>query len=120
MVAMLITMVGLVGLLQAVNLAMEHNLRNLLRDEAVLTGEKVMAYQKVRPFDQISTNPLGANPLKKNHPPPFNSRLRSGSVRYTVEPTSYSLSTAKELIVPVKWTYKGVEYTHEVRSIRSE
>lgn len=111
MVAMLITLVGLVGLLQAVNVAMEHNMRNMLRDEAVLVGEQVMGYQKVRPFAQISTT---------NSAVTVNSRLRRGSLSYTVAPTSTALSTARQLIVTVSWRYKGVDYTHQVRSVRSE
>ena len=39
MVAMVITLVGLLGLLQSVNLATEHNIKNALRDEAVQVGE---------------------------------------------------------------------------------
>lgn len=110
MVAMLITLVGLVGLLQSVNLAMEHNLKNQLRDEAVLVGEKMMAFQKVRPFGHLSTS----------HPPLVDSRLRSGVVKYTVTCTTTDLSTAKQIIVGVTWAYRGTGYSHQVRSIRSE
>ncbi len=115
MFAIVITLVGLMGLLQAVNVAMEHNLRNQLRDEAVLVGEQAMGFQKVRPFDQISTASA------KNIPPPFTSRLRSGKSNfYRVTCEGTDLATAKQLIVTVKWTYRGVEYSHQVRSIRSQ
>jgi len=40
--AVLILLVGMLGLLQAVNLAMEVNLRNQVREEAVYVGERVM------------------------------------------------------------------------------
>ena len=55
--AMLIMTVGLLGLLQSVNVAYEHNARNRLRDEAVLLGEEQMN-QWMRGYDAITTNSL--------------------------------------------------------------
>lgn len=112
MVAMLIMVVGLMGLLQTLNVTMEYGLRNQLRDEAVLVGEKAMSFQKVRPFDQLSTN----------HPPLVNSQLRSGRVQYKVtceaDPLSLTVDE-KTMTVRVEWNYKGSVFTHEVRSNRS-
>src|SRR5512136_2934964 len=54
MAAMVITLVGLLGLLQAINVAMEHNLKNQLRDEAVLVAEQWMGNLKTRGFSQLS------------------------------------------------------------------
>ena len=112
MMAMLITLVGLVGLLQSVNLAMEHNLRNQLRDEAVMIGEQAMSFQKVRSFDQLSTS----------RPPPVSSRLRSGGVQYKVSCTANPPAslTEKLITVTVTWNYRGTAYAHEVRSVRSQ
>jgi len=56
MMAMLITIVGLMGLLQAVNLAIGYNLKDQLRDEAVLVGEQQMGILKAKPFDQVPTS----------------------------------------------------------------
>lgn len=113
MVAMLITLVGLVGLLQAVNMAMEHNLRNQLRDEAVLIGEQWMGNLKSRGFSRIST-PFNA-------PKQVPSQLRGGNFSFTVRrPCESTGASAKTLKVKVDWTYKGIGYTHQVSSIRSE
>jgi type IV pilus assembly protein PilV len=115
MVAMLITLVGLVGLLQSVNIAMEHNLRNQLRDEAVAVGEKIMSFQMVRPYTQLSTS----------HIPLLNSQLRSGAIQYRMScnanPSTATSPTPPETLVTVtvKWNYKGVPYRHQVRSMRS-
>jgi type IV pilus assembly protein PilV len=124
MVAILITVVGLLGLLKSVELAMEHNLRNQLRDEAVLIGEDWMSNLKVRPFDQISgvttttgitTAPFSARQVK--------SKLRGGNSMFSVTRPCASLPTnpvSAQLVVQVDWNYKGVPYSHQVRSVRSE
>jgi type IV pilus assembly protein PilV len=118
MVAMLITVVGLLGLLQAVNLAMEHNLRNQLRDEAIFIGEDWMGSLKVRAFDQISgVSSAGFSDRQ------VRSKLRGGNVMFTVSRPCSSIPTnpvSAQLIVHVEWDYKGVTYEHEVRSVRTQ
>jgi type IV pilus assembly protein PilV len=116
MVAMLITLVGVVGLLKSIEVAMEHNLKNQLRDEAVLVGEKAMASQKVRPFAQISSSRVQVG-----------SRLRSAQANFytvTLSITPWPLPvpppTVKQVIINVGWNHKGTQYTHEIRSVRSE
>lgn len=119
MMAILITIVGLMGLLQSVNLAMEYNLKNQLRDEAVLIGEQQMGALKAMLFDQIPVTPASSS-VK------VDSRLRGGFTQfYTVksESTKWSVPDqpdSKLLIVTVTWTYKGITNTHQVRSVRSQ
>ncbi len=116
MMAILITVVGLMGLLQAVNLAMGYNLKSQLRDEAVLVGEKQMGLLKAMRFDDVAAS----SSVK------VDSRLRAGFTQfYTVKSESTKWSApdqpdAKLLIVTVTWTYKGITSTHEVRSLRSQ
>ncbi len=118
MVAILITVVGLLGLLQAVNLAIVHNLRNQLRDEAVFIGEDWMSNLKVRPFDQISG--LGTPQF---HARQAQSKLRGGNFAYTVNRPCTLLSdnpASAQLVVQVSWNYKGVDYSHQVSSVKSQ
>jgi type IV pilus assembly protein PilV len=112
MVAMLITLVGLLGLLKALQVSMEANASNQLRNEAVSVGEQAMSFQKTRPFDQLSSS----------HPPPVFSRIRAGRVQYQVDVAANPPAslTDKLITVKVSWNYKGVNYTHEVRSVRSQ
>ena len=112
----MISLVGLLGLLQAVNLATEHNLRNQLRDEAVMVAEQYMGNLKVRAFDQISG--VGSAQFS---PRLVNSQLRSGKTVYTVERQCSSTGggTAALMTVKVTWPYKGAQYSHAVTSIRS-
>ena len=110
---MLIMLVGLLGLLQSVNLAMEHNLRNQLRDEAVLIAEQTMGNLKTRAFNQISTPQFSPRTVK--------SQLRGGNFNYTMKRVcTVTGTTTAQLAVTVEWRYKGSDYSHSVTSIRSD
>lgn len=119
--AMVITMVGLLGLLQAINVAMEHNLKNQLRDEAVLIAEQWMGNLKTRGFSQLSGV---SDPSQQFSPKTVSSQLRARNVAYTVNRQCASLnapaSTAARLTVTVTWNVKGTSYTHTVISLRSQ
>lgn len=114
MVAIFITLVGLLALLQSVNVATEHNLKNHLRDEAVQVGETVMNSMMVRPIDttfaEYTTVP---------------SRLRSRTGQYTVRrtftnlPISATSPDAKLYTVRVAWAYKNMTSTHEVQTVKA-
>ena len=102
LVAMVITLVGLLGLLQSINLAMEHNVRNHLREEATRVGEREM-------------NAFRANPsalaLK---------RITSATVpnkRFIVTKSSNAFASSQELEVVVRWSFKNLSTQHRVKSI---
>lgn len=111
LMAVLILMVGMLGLLQAVNLAMEMNLRNQVREEAVYVGERVMNELKGRGFYSISSN-------YRNYSTP--SRIRGFTKKYGVErrsselATENGLPTTKQLEVTITWSYKGASYQNRV------
>ena len=121
MMAILILMVGMLGLLQAINLAVEVNLRNQVREEAVYIGQRVMSEMRGKGFDNISvaTTPTDMYTYSDYQVP---SKLRGASRSYTVSRRSVVLSTVnlqpvtKQLEVIVKWTYKGVGYENRVVS----
>lgn len=111
MMAILILMVGMLGLLQAINLTLEVNLRNQLREEAVNVGQRVMSELRNNTFDNLSTNYA----LYK-----VPSNIRGTARTYDVTRTSTVISTqnslpvTKQLMVLVQWTYKGVTYENRV------
>jgi len=121
MMAILILMIGMLGLLQAINLAVEVNLRNQVREEAVYIGQRVMSEMRGKGFDNISvaTTPTDMYTYSDYQIP---SKLRGVSRSYTVSRRSVVLSTVnlqpvtKQLEVVVKWTYKGVGYENRVVS----
>ncbi|HBG08250.1 MAG: hypothetical protein A2075_06730 [Geobacteraceae bacterium GWC2_58_44] len=113
MVAMVITLVGLLGLLQSVNIATEHNMKNQLREEALQVGEDYLYDLQARPFARLST------PFSPRIVP---SRLLGTRKDLVVNRTNSVLpnSTARELVVKVSWLYKNVSSHHEVRTVKSE
>lgn len=119
MMAILILMVGMLGLLQAINLAVETNLRNQIREEAVYVGERVMHELRGKAFDNISVAPT-PTAIYTYGTYQVPSRLRGVSRTYNVSRRSRVLSivdtkaVTKELTVLVTWTYKGVEYQNMV------
>lgn len=106
MVAILIMMVGMLGLLQSINVAYEYNLKNHMRDEAVYMGERYMNELKGKAFATSSiTYPLISTA----------SKIRGGRSKLMIETSSTQLSSdTNQLLVVVKWTNRGVEYQNRV------
>jgi type IV pilus assembly protein PilV len=112
LVAMVVMMVGLVGLLQSINVATEHNIRNYLRDEAVRVGNEKMRDDVTLPFTAITSN-TGAFTLTR--------KVRTGSKSFAVKRTVTGLPasspTSKKIDIVISWSYKGTTYTHTLYRI---
>lgn len=111
-VAILIITIGMLGLLEALNVAGDHLLRTELRDESLRVGEKYLNQQKAKPFDLLSTS------YGVRYEP---SRVRGSDKPYSVEMETEVLSNnpvaaTKEVRVVVRWNYKGVAYENRVSS----
>lgn len=114
MMAMLIMSVGLLGLLQSVIVAYEHNARNILREEALLIGEEQMSdfltdFRK-RGFDTVSSTQSFS----------LVRMIAGGRRNFTVtkqpkvlgsDPTNIAV---KKLTVSVAWGFKNLTTTHVV------
>lgn len=111
LVAIVILMVGMLGLLQAVNVAIDKNLENVFRTEAVMLADSKMMEIKSRAYDSISTvtnRSLVARDVRgvmKNY----------SVIRATTQPTTKS----KQIMINVKWRKKNTPYSHSVESIVS-
>ena len=123
MVALLITMVGLMGLLQAINIATEQNLRNSTRDEALQIAENYMSQLRARPFAQISAKaPSPSYPSSsRDYPVIYEpSRLRGVSKKYTVIQTVTGLSDSSKLVqVRARWRFKNTSTSQILQTIVS-
>jgi len=113
LVAVVIMAVGLLGMLQAVNVAMEHNLRNQLRDEAVRVGENTMHELRRLPFDNISsTSTITVTRNMRGFSKPF-------LVERLYSPDPSVPSDWRQIQLSVKWTYRNVTSVHRVVTVKS-
>lgn len=110
MVAMLIMLVGLVGLFQSVNIAMEYNLKNQMRNEVTRVAQDSMNKMRARPFDSVTAVSIET----------VNTQLRNINRQYTVTKSPSPVnSTTVNYQVDVRWRFKNVSTTYSIVSIRS-
>ncbi|GLI37065.1 type IV pilus modification PilV family protein [Geobacter hydrogenophilus] len=113
LVAVVIMAVGLLGMLQAVNVATEYNLRNQLRDEAVRVGENTMHEIRRLSFDNIT----GSSPITVTR------SMRGFSKQFVVErnysPPLGTTSDWRQIILSVRWDYRNASYVHRVITVKS-
>lgn len=114
MVAVMIIMVGMIGLLETISISMQHNMKNQFRNEAIHIGERYMAELKGKPFGKYSA------PYTPMNVP---SRIRGINKTYRVERTHLALAndasgpTSEQLSVTVKWYFKNQSSLNQVVSV---
>lgn len=112
-VAIVILMVGLLAMLQAVNLSIATNLQNEMRTQGTMIGEDQMARIKSLPFANITATG------EKTVTVPVS--MRSSLVNYTVtKKVDEVSSTTKRVNVGVSWRHRGNIYEHVVSSVVAE
>ena len=99
---MVIMMVGLLGLLQSINLAIEHNARNHLREEVTRVGEREMNAFRANPADRTTRR--------------ISSATMPGRM-FTVTKSAQSFANSLDLTVDVTWAFKNMSSRHRVKSI---
>jgi type IV pilus assembly protein PilV len=112
-VAFGILMVGMLGLMESINIAMAHNLRNSLRQEAVQIGDQQLNAARALAFADVVT---------QTTPVAVTRNIRSISKSFTSQRTVTDLPaggtpTSKQVQVTVTWQFKGVTYTHIVNTV---
>jgi type IV pilus assembly protein PilV len=114
MMAMLVMTVGLLGLLQSINVAYEHNLRNKLREEALLVGEQQMILLR-RKMDASETN---KNSLYQNVTTVVRG-IAGVNKKFIVTLESQPMSSTQRLKVAVAWSFKNVSTTHVIYTLKN-
>lgn len=108
LIATVILMIAMLGLLQSIDIALQFNLKNQMRDEAVYMGEKYMNEFKGRGYTAITGNYSTLTVASK---------IRGGKHNLTVDRSWSDMgANTKQLQILVKWKYKGVEYENRVIS----
>lgn len=114
MVALVILMVGMMGLLSATSTALELNVKNQFRDEALQLADERLRIAKgngaatfVVPFAGISTSVVR------------NSRLRSKNLAFTVTLGATAAGDSSNVLSSIAtWNYKGQSNNQEITSLK--
>lgn len=115
LVSIVILMVGMLGLLQAVNLAIRENLKTVYRTEAVEIADHAMIEQKKKTFALISTH-VSPNLNRRS----YNSRIKSSFENYSIVTQGTLLTPrTKEIDITVSWRYRGIRSEHVISSMVS-
>lgn len=119
LVAIVILVVGLLGLMQTVNYALVKNLDSQLRQEAVYIADEVMSMEKSIPFDQIPVTPTLGEPLQRNYSRTVTNRIVNGSSREFSVVRSNAMQTDQSINidVAVSWLNKGQQASHSISSL---
>jgi type IV pilus assembly protein PilV len=114
LVSIIILTVGLLGLLQVVNVSIAHNLNNQFRNEAIAVADRTMNTIKMAPFDNIAVGTAFSN---------ISCPLNLGYKNYSVTTVTTALTNStqtRSVNVLVAWHHKGQRYTHSIVSLVSK
>lgn len=121
LIATVILMVGLLGLLQGINLAMDKSMENVFRNEALLVADDYMMAKRSRSFGSLSTNSV-ANPAVKITAGQRYTRgvYKNYSVLQTVTQISGdNVAGTKQIDIFVTWSYRKHSFNHGISSFVS-
>jgi type IV pilus assembly protein PilV len=114
LVAIVILTVGMLGMLQAINVALDRNLESMFRNESSVLADDRMMLMRNRSFASISTT--SANPAKKFVRRDVRGIFNNYSVQEIVNPTT---ALSKEIIINVSWRKKNKQYSNSISSVVS-
>ena len=109
LVAICILTISMLAILEAVVIAIEHNMNNISRDESVRIAETKM--NEIRNSD-FTTLANGTSSVSRN----IRNLTRTFNVQWTVSNLS-SNSIAVQVVV--SWSHKGIQHSHSISSVVS-
>lgn len=112
LMAMLVLTVGLLGLLQSLQLGYRQNLRDRVRNEAVQVAEEQMHDRRRKPFEKIEDFTTEIRKKVGGREVPF-------EVAGVVESIGATARPAKKLRMTVSWTLHGERFSHEIFTVRT-
>lgn len=117
LIAMVILMVGLLGMLQGINVAMDKSVESVLRNEAIMVADDRMMVKRSKTFDALSSPLTSTLSLQR--------AFRGGFKNYSVtEVVSDAVgvspnASTKQIMVDVRWKYRNIKKSHSVSSFVS-
>lgn len=112
LVSIVILMIGLLGLLQTINVAIDQDLGNVFRNEAVIVVDEMMMKKRAKTFDSVSTV------VNKTYSE--NRTVRGIPKTFTMTETVKSVTAnSKQISITASWTKKNSTYNHSATSVVS-
>jgi len=109
LMALLVMTVGLLGLLQSVNVAYEHSTRNRLREEALLVGEQQMNMFRIMTANS-NVNYSSTETIE---------RIIAGMPKkFSVTRENLLMGGTRRLKVTVGWSFKNVSMMHALYTLK--
>ena len=111
MISLVVLLVIFMGLMQGALVAIDSNMRDNLREEAISIANTQMLTARDMSFAALLAGTFSIPPINKNfrNMPPF-------PFTATREVNDLDANN-KEVIITVSWTWKGPVYSHSVASI---
>ena len=116
LVAIVILMVGMLGLLQVVNLAYSTNLQNDLRNTAVVLADEEISRELKKGYDNV----INASFRNYTVSRPMLNAMKNYSVNLTGTQISSGTDSSKQVSVLVIWRYKKMRYDHGISAVVSK
>jgi prepilin-type N-terminal cleavage/methylation domain-containing protein len=113
LVAIVILFISMMAVLHALGLSVEHNMKNIIMDEAVRLSEQKMNELRNTPITTLASSiPSAELPISRN--------FRNITIDYNVNWIVENLSADSRAIqVLVQWNWKNINHQHTATSIVS-
>lgn len=112
MVALVIMMIGLLGLLQAINVALQFNMKSQMDYIGAQVADQQMAQETALPFANVPTTATAPFTVTR--------QVNLATVPYTVTITGSAVSANTTGVnIQVSWIYRGNTYNHSIYSMVS-
>jgi type IV pilus assembly protein PilV len=115
LVAIVILMVGMLGLLQSINVALDKNLETVFRNEAIMLADDRMMRKRsagFKIFSSVDTADVNNGFSQVN----VRGILKNYSVSETIQKAT---NNSQQIIVNVSWKKKNTRYSHSLSSFVS-
>ena len=132
MIALSVFLLVFMGLFQTALLSVDHNMKNILRDEAISIAAMRMEEERSKPFDNLQSYTaaitLGADcPASMTTGESIQKNFRNMTKDFCINLECHEIggdddctttdSDNKQLNIQVGWTWKGEEYTHDITTL---
>jgi type IV pilus assembly protein PilV len=123
MVAILILTIGMLGLLETMNVSIQHNLKNQYREEAIRIGARYMTELRGKSFTATFNAYSSISKSQSYATQHVPSTLRGSNKVFTVERYTSDLAsdadgpTSEQLNVTVKWAFRNQSSVNRISTV---